>query len=90
MAIGKQEMDIATAERIADFTDAYVKQLQGFDKRRSDMLEAEYSNEQEKMETFNEFANEKAELPQFSFKEFGQLRITPDGLSAFKRAGLYA
>lgn len=90
MAIGKQEMDIVTAEKIADFTDAYVKAMQPLDDRRNELLAVEYATQQEKMDAFDKFANEKTELPEFSFKEFGQLRITPDGLGALKRAGLYA
>ena len=90
MAIGRQEMAIETAEKVADFTDAYVKVLQSFDERRNELLAGEYADERRKMQVFDDFANETAELPEFSFKEFGGLRITPDGLSALKRAGLYA
>lgn len=90
MSIGRQEMDIAVAEKVADFIDTYVKAIQPLDERRSNLLAAEYKSEGEKMEVFDAFANEKAELPEFSFKEFGQLRMTPDGLLALKRAGLYA
>lgn len=90
MTIGRQEMDIATAEKIADFTDAFVKAMQPLDERRTMMLVAEYQDQEERVAAFDRFANEKAELPEFSFKEFGQLRITPDGLGALKRAGLYA
>lgn len=89
MSIGRQEMDIATAERIADFTDAFITKIQSLDVRRSEMLAAEYETPEQRAEVFDDFANEKAELPEFSFKEFGHLRITPEGLSALKRAGLY-
>lgn len=89
MGIGKQEMDIATAEKIALFTDEYIKAMQPLDVRRNELLAGQYKTQEEKMEVFNAFADEKNELPDFSFKEFGGLRITPDGLSALKRAGLY-
>jgi len=89
MAIGRQEMGLAEAEKIADFTDIFVKVLSPLDVRRKEMFEAEYESEGEKMAAFDAFAVEKAELPEFSFKEFGSLRITPDGLASLKRAGLY-
>lgn len=89
MSIGRQEMDIATAERIADFTDAFLNTIRPLDVRRSEMLAAEYETPEQRLAVFDDFANEKAELPEFSFKEFGHLRITPEGLSALKRAGLY-
>ncbi|HET8705489.1 MAG TPA: hypothetical protein VFM46_04220, partial [Pseudomonadales bacterium] len=72
-----------------DFTDAFVRVIQPLDVRRNELLAAEYKSEGEKMAVFDAFANEKAELPEFSFKEFGHLRVTPDGLLALKRAGLY-
>lgn len=90
MSVGKQEMDFGSAEKIAGFIEKFLEVLLPLDTRRNEMLQAEYGSDRERIAAFNEFADEKVELPEFNFKEFSFLRITPDGLSALKRAGLYA
>lgn len=90
MAVGKQEMDIASAERVSNFIEAYVKVLQKLDERRIVLVNTLFDGEGQKQAAFNTFAEEKEELPEMNFKEFSFLRITPDGLNALKRAGLYA
>lgn len=89
MNVGKQEMDLVSAEKIASFTEEFIKVMLPLDDKRNTLLRAEYENEAEKMAAFDEFAGEKVKLPEFSFKEFSFLRISPDGIIALKRAGLY-
>ena len=89
MNVGKQEMDLGSAEKIAGFTEAFVKVMLPLNDKRLELLQGEYGSETEKIAAFDTFASEKVELPEFSFKEFNFLRISPDGLSALKRANLY-
>lgn len=90
MAIGRQEMDLPSAERIGNFIDAFVTVMQGVDVRRTTLLERDFENDGERRKEFDALAAEKVELPEFSFKEFLFLRVSPDGLLSLKRAGLYA
>lgn len=89
MAISKQEMGMEQAEKIADFVGTYIDKMVPLEDRAAEMREAEYKDEAEKIRVFNEFSAEKIELPEFSFKEFNALRISPDSLITLKRAGLY-
>lgn len=89
MALSRQELNMEQAEKIANFVGAFIDTMVPLEDERTKLIEAEYDSGEEKRAAVEAFANEKMELPEINFKEFPELRISPDALVTLKRAGLY-
>lgn len=89
MVISRQELSMEQAEKIADFVGAFIDTMVPLEDERAKLVEVEYKNEGERRAAVEAFANEKRELPDINFKEFSELRVSPDALVTLKRAGLY-
>ena len=79
-----QEMDVAQAEKVADFFDAFAAKLEQAEPKRQTLLKAEA-----KQNEWDDFLQEKVELPDINFREFSTLRWKPGGLRVLKKVGLF-
>ena len=89
MALSRQELNMEQAEKIANFVGAFIDAMVPLEDERTKLIEAGYDSAEEQRSAVEAFASEKKELPEINFKEFSELRISPDALVTLKRAGLY-
>jgi hypothetical protein len=90
MSIGRQEMDLATAENVSNFIEEFLELLREFDNQRVEILGNKEVSEEEREGAFVTLMEQKAQVPEFNFKNLRSLRITPEQVSLLKRAGLFA
>jgi hypothetical protein len=79
-----QEMDVAQAERVADFFEQFASKIEETEPRRQELLKRQAAQEE-----WDKFLEEKVELPDFNFKEFNTLRWKPGQLRLLKKVGLF-
>lgn len=95
-AIAKQPMDVAAAERIADFNEGLQPVLEQIEMERmkiiSNLQDAEADGDEEKEAglkeaeaRLQELSQKEFELPAISFGEFKNLTLTPEQVVFLKR-----